>query len=227
MLPVADRTIKSRLELGFTAVMAVCSVIVAVGAMRHPGKTPPRSTEPVAVSNWKEFATGPQRFGAAGGRIVITQFSDFQCPYCRRLRYALDTVLARNPDVEVVFRNLPIDRIHPHARTAAIAGICAAREGRFREVHDALYAGHDSIGKRAWTAWAVDGGVSDTVAFARCLEESGPRETLAGDSVAARKLKVTGTPTVLVNEWRIRGAASVEAIESLIRRLRASSNRAG
>jgi protein-disulfide isomerase len=69
------------------------------------------------------------------------EFSDFHCPFCKKVQPTLTEVLSRYPDkVKLVYRAAPIDSLHPHAREAAGAVKCAHEQGRFWAYHDKLYA---------------------------------------------------------------------------------------
>jgi protein-disulfide isomerase len=217
-----SRLTRGSMETVFSGIIAACAVAMAVGYVGHLRKVGSGGAgrqEPVRVKNWRDYAAGELRFGPANAPVTITQFSDFQCPFCRRFKYTLDTVLSLHPsDVAVVYRNLPIDRLHPHARGAAVAGVCAGRQGRFRQIHDAFYADPESLAAGDWMHWASEAGVPDLPAFAQCLAQAGPRDLLTADSLAAKKLRVTGTPTVLVNGWRINGPPTISVLEELIDR---------
>jgi protein-disulfide isomerase len=149
---------------------------------------------------------------------VITEFSDFQCPYCRRLKAALDTIMGRYPnDVAVIYRHFPLTKLHPYASPAAYASVCAAQQGRFQGFYDVVFARQDSLGKLPWTAMAARAGVRDTVAFSRCLADSASVQAIAVDRQAGDQLKVRGTPTVLVDKWRVPGTPTTAILDSIVR----------
>jgi len=75
----------------------------------------------------------------------VLEFGDFECPYCGQAEPTIETVLQNNPDVRLVFKNFPLEDIHPHALPAAIAAECALDQGRFWEMHDAIYANQAAI----------------------------------------------------------------------------------
>jgi protein-disulfide isomerase len=205
------------LDTVFTAVMAASCVVATIAIVRKPKPPPPPSSEPVAVADWKSYTTRGERTGAPAAKVIITEFSDFQCPYCRRLKATLDTVLARHPtDVTVLYRHFPLPQLHQHATAAAYAAVCAGQQDRFKEYHDLLYQRQDSIGKLRWTVLAKRAGIPDTTAFARCLADPITIAAVDSDIEAAKRLKAKGTPTVLVNGWRLQSALTVKAIEDLI-----------
>src|SRR5262249_4034811 len=90
-------------------------------------------------------ATGPAR-GQAQAPVTIIEFADFQCPYCQQAEEVLRTVMANHGDaVRLVFRNLPLSNVHPNATIAAIAGVCADRQGKFWDMHDAMFTDQKAL----------------------------------------------------------------------------------
>ncbi len=119
--------------------------------------------------------------------------------------------------LRIQYRHVPIDAIHPHARSAAIASECANEQGKFEAYHDRLFSAQDSIGKIEWQELAEQVGVPDLDKFTLCIDSRATAEArIKKDSVAAARLGVAGTPNVLVNEWRVEGAPSLEVLRKLI-----------
>ncbi len=114
-------------------------------------------------------------------------------------------------------RNLPITSIHPFAKPAAIAGICAAEQGAFAGFYAAVFEHQDSIGNLSWPEVAAAAGASDSAAFARCFQDGSALAILRADSIAAEGLKVSGTPTLLVEGTLISGAIPADSIIAILR----------
>jgi protein-disulfide isomerase len=106
--------------------------------------------------------------------------------------------------------------MHPYARPAAIAAECAAAQGRFREYHDYLFQHQDSLGSLDWVRVAGTIPVRDTATFRRCLTGATAADQLRIDSSAAKRLNVTGTPTVMVNGWLLVGTPTAAELETAI-----------
>ncbi|WP_322795186.1 DsbA family protein [Tepidiforma sp.] len=83
--------------------------------------------------------------GNPNARVVIAEFSDFQCPFCRRWNETtLGEVRKRlGDDLALAFLHFPITQIHPNAGNASLLAICAGRQGKFWEMHDLLFARQD------------------------------------------------------------------------------------
>jgi protein-disulfide isomerase len=103
---------------------------------------------PANVEDWQELVRNHNAAqGKADASIVMIEFSDFQCPFCKK--YSEGTrreIVARyGSDVRMIFKHLPLTNIHPQAMTAAIAAQCAQRQGKFWEVHDRFFAQPDAL----------------------------------------------------------------------------------
>ena len=184
----------------------------------YPRQATPAGLQATQEKKWRDYAVGPMRIGPAATPITVTEFSDFECPVCLRFSRALDSMRARYPGaINVVYRNYPLNELHPQARAAALAATCAAQQGSFEAYHDYLFTHQDSLKYLDWTKVAESVGVADTSAFATCLMSPSTREELARDSVAAAALDIPGTPLVLVNEWLFRGAPSLALLEKTVK----------
>ena len=199
-------------------VVATCALattsLAAYRTFRPAAPTPP----PVAVkvSDWRRFGSVGHRLGPTNAPVTIVEFSDFECSFCKTAAKTLNAARAKYGDeVAVVYRHFPLERIHPVARAAAVASECAAKQGMFEAVHDALFA-EDSLTDRSLIAVALRAGVSDTAAFKSCLEDPSAAAIVDRDVLDAKKLRVSGTPTVLVNQYRITMGASPPLVDSLI-----------
>jgi len=148
--------------------------------------------------------------GPDSAPVTIVEFSDFQCPFCAKALPVLDSVRAKYPrDVKIVYRHLPLETLHPHAWTAALASECAGDQGRFQQYHDILFRVQDSIGRIDWGVLANRAGVSDTEAFALCLKKERHTNAIERDVLVARGLGLRGTPVFVIGEELVEGAPSV------------------
>lgn len=209
-------------------VLSVCALVVTLALVRRElgwSGTPVVTTRET-VREWRKFADARNVIGPADAPVTIVEFSDFQCPFCARLHGTLSAVRKRYPaEVRIVYRHLPLDNIHPHARKAAFGAECARRQGRFVQWHDGLYELQDSIGRASWDWFARRAGIEDSSAFHRCLDEPGVADVVAQDVRAAAELRAQGTPTVLVNEQLVRMAPDSALLDSLIANALAASAR--
>jgi protein-disulfide isomerase len=206
-----------------TGILALCAVTVTGLLIRREFRPPVAQAAAPPVQNvdhWREYGSAGERTGPAQAPVTIVEFADFQCPFCRQSAQQVSDLLDSMPGKVVhVYRHYPLTGIHPHAMMAAVAAECSARQGKFRAMHDRLFAEQDSIGKRSWTLIAADAGVPDTGSFGQCLRDSAavtPR--IRADIAAGSKLGVTGTPVLLVNEKLVIGLPGGQQLHELVDR---------
>jgi protein-disulfide isomerase len=159
---------------------------------------------------------GYPSIGPKDAKIVIVEFSDFECPYCRRhFQQTYRALLDAYPDqIRYVFRNLPLTSIHAEALPAAIAARCANEQARFWEYHDKLFSS-DVLGQEVYVQYAADLGL-DATAFRACLASGGQDAFIQADRDYAVSIGVRSTPTFYINGIQLVGAQSLAAFQSII-----------
>ena len=158
---------------------------------------------------------GPTR-GPADAPITIVEFSDYQCPFCRRAEPTLQQVLSRyEGKVRFVFRHFPLDRIHPQARGASEAAACADQQGKFWPFHEQLFADNAKLDRAGLDALAEKTGL-DTAAFKLCLDERRTQALVEKDVEAGSAAGVSGTPAFFINGIPLRGALPAADFQRVI-----------
>jgi protein-disulfide isomerase len=167
--------------------------------------------DPLAETRAKLQIKDSPVLGDAKAPVKLVEFSDFECPVCRNLHDVLRGMLPKYPQVQLVFKDFPIEQLHPWARTAALAGRCAYQQDpkAFWKLYDLIYDGQDLISaENAWAKMNDFAGQTglDLTAFKSCL--AGPEAAAAVDASRAngQQIEVSSTPTVFVNGRRIVGA---------------------
>jgi len=164
-------------------------------------------------------AIGPSK-GPADARVTIVEFSDFECPFCSRALPVLKMIVDRYPDdVRLVYRHLPLERIHMRARPAAEASLCADEQGKFWAYHDVLFANAKALSDEDLKQYAQDLDL-DVAAWSQCREEGTTSVRVDADIEAAQAVGITGTPAFVVNGVLLSGSRPfqefVEVIEAAL-----------
>jgi protein-disulfide isomerase len=154
--------------------------------------------------------------GASEQKIVLMEFSDFQCPYCAKAHQTLKQFMARHQgQVTLVYKHLPLTAIHPQAMPAAKAAWAAGQQGKFWEFHDALFTQQDKLGEPLYVATAKALNL-DLKRFDQDRNSNAASAAIQKDVEMAEKLGVNGTPFVVMNGVPISGAAEIAELEALL-----------
>lgn len=150
--------------------------------------------------------------GAADGDVVLVEFFDYACGYCRRSNPDIERLLAEDDRLKVVWRELPV--LGPDSQTAAEASLAAARAGKFRAFHEKLFdlgRPNDANIAEAKQAVGIAGGASPEA-----------RAEIEKNYELARAVGASGTPTFVVGDQVLQGAVGYEALKEAIAKARAS-----
>ncbi len=167
----------------------------------------------VARGTRKPFSPAAPAFrvqGPADAKVVIVEFSDFECPACRYAEPPLRNLLKLyDGKVRLVFKHYPLERMHRFARAGAIAAECAGRQGKFWEYHHELYdrqeewTGEKSEAKLASYAKKIK---LDEAAWLACRKEPSADAAVTADLKDGENAWVGSTPTFFINGKRFVGA---------------------
>ncbi len=150
--------------------------------------------------------------GNPNGKVTLVEFTDFACTYCRQSVKALEGLIARNPDLRVVVRELPI--IAPESAPAARMALAAAAQGKYAAYHQRMFEGprptEESIASAAGAA-GLDMAAARTFAARSDVEDE-----LKRNLDMARQLGVNGTPAWVIGERMIHGAVPAQELQSAI-----------
>jgi protein-disulfide isomerase len=151
--------------------------------------------------------------GRRDAPVTIVEFSDYECPFCRQFVTAtLPTLKSTYVDagkVRWVFRDFPLEQLHPHARKAAEAAHCAGEQGKYWEMHDVLFSNQQALAADQLPGYAGRLGL-DAARFTACLDSGKYADAIQqnlGDGAAAG---VRGTPSFVIGRTRPDG--SVEGL---------------
>ena len=150
--------------------------------------------------------------GAADGDVVLVEFFDYACGYCRKSNADIERLLAEDPKLKVVWREWPV--LGPDSEAAARASLAAAQAGRFKPFYDRLFAAGRPTPETLAEARSAVGLAADLPAAAADQE-------LAKNFRLAQALEATGTPTFVVGDRILQGAVGYEALRDAVKEARA------
>jgi protein-disulfide isomerase len=176
------------------------------------GELSDMTKDPLAEARTKIQMNDAPSLGDAKAPVTLVEYSDFECPVCRNLHDALRGMLPTYAGkIRVVFKDFPIEQIHPWARTAAIAGRCAYQQDpkAFWKMYDLIYDNQELISAaNAWTKMTDYAGQTGLNAdtFKSCMASPAAGEAVNASRANGQLLEVGSTPTIFVNGRRIVGA---------------------
>ena len=142
--------------------------------------------------------------GPSNAAVTVVEFSDFQCPHCLLLYKSLKTIEPKYPQIRIVYKDFPINQLHPWAETAAIGARCAYMQSpdAFWKVHDQIFDNQDVIStENVWeklVAYATQAGLNAET-FKTCMSSSEAKQAVEANRQDGIALSVTSTPSIFVN----------------------------
>lgn len=217
--PSPKRNLVLSLLSGFLLLL-VGFVLGALIGYRWGSTSSARQVLPTPTPRFVRYKIPTEGFPSLGPKdapIVIVEFSDFQCPYCKRFhQQTFEALMAAYPGkIRFVYRNLPLTTIHPEALPAAEASLCAHEQGAFWPYHDRLFQGE--LGEAAYLRYAQELNL-DVKRFQQCLQERRYRDFVEKDMEFAINLGVRSTPTFFINGIALVGAQPLEVFQDVIDR---------
>ncbi len=166
---------------------------------------------------------GQPSLGTVGAPVVLSLYTDYQCPYCKDQAKALRANLIQTfpKQVRLFVHDFPLEQIHPWARAAAVAGRCVALQGEdnYWKFHDWVFDQQQLLKQETFRpvlmGWGPQNGI-DGLQLARCLDEKVTDELVAKDIEEAKKLGVNSTPTIFVNGRKLAGSVNWEQLKKII-----------
>jgi protein-disulfide isomerase len=154
--------------------------------------------------------------GSQAQTIVLAEFSDFQCPFCKAAHQAVKEFMGQyGNEVTLTYKFFPIAQIHPQAEPAAYAAWAASQQGKFWQFYDGLFDAQDRLGEELYTSLAQSQGLN-MAKFDRDRRSAAAKEAVAKDLELGRSLGVTGTPSYLFNGRFFSGAPSAKDLAQVL-----------
>jgi len=184
---------------------------------------PPTPPAPAKVS-----LDDDEVMGSAEATVAIIEFSDFQCPFCSRFHAQtfpkIKETYIDTGKVQYIFRDFPLMQIHPLARVASVAANCGGRQGKYWEMHHALFENQKRLGPELYKELAQNLSL-DLAKFEACLQDPAEEQEVDKDLAYGQSVGVRGTPHYflgrieggdLVDVKRVNGAQAYPAFASIL-----------
>lgn len=217
----------------------LAGVLIAGAVIYSNSSTAPGSKNTVTIGQEVDSAGGSKPevgdlpdddpfLGSPDAPVTLVEFSDFQCPFCRKLfREVLPQIeekYIKTGKVRFVYRDFPLTSIHDMAQKYAEAGECADEQGKFWQMHDKIFEEQEKRGGNTvfdYTVadvklWAREIGLGDGVQFDQCLDSGKYQSEVEKDLADGQASGVEGTPATFVNGRLIAGAVPFAKFEAVI-----------
>lgn len=211
---------KSSLMTGLVVVLAILLVVslltggfsgntsgnVVAPSNPSAGNNQPNNLPPI---NMEALVDDDATRGDSNAPVTIVEFSDYECPFCARFYSETEGLIQSNyidtGKVKFVYRDFPLNSIHPQAQKAAEAAECAGEQGKYWEMHEKLFTQGVSGGVASFKQYAADIGL-DTGEFNSCLDSGRMAGEVAKDLRDGQGAGITGTPGFIINGKLVSGA---------------------
>ncbi len=176
--------------------------------------TTPPPGEPVDPALYAKVTADPARSrGPANAPVTIYAYTDFGCRFCGKVLGTIDQLLDEHPGkVRLVMKTFPLTKFGP---LAAEAGLAAADQGKFWELHDLMIANQDDLSRTALLAYAKQAGL-DVGKLGTALDQHTFRAEVDAEKEEAIGMGIHGTPAFVINGRRVVGAMPIETFRAVI-----------
>lgn len=211
-------TVKSAADLA----LIVCAIVVTGGTASRWLLAEKPIGAMHKISDWKKELTFPRTVGPTESRYRLVVWTDYQCPACKQFERELArTKKLLGDSLSIVYRYFPLEA-HPLAFKAAVMAECAAKRGRFEQMHQALFSTTLAGASIPVDSLATVAAISDSAAFKGCLSDTTVTAVVEADVARGRALGLTGTPSLQIGDKLGLGGMSSEELVPLLRKAKRS-----
>jgi protein-disulfide isomerase len=156
--------------------------------------------------------------GAPDKKILLVEFSDFQCPYCSQAHKTIKQFMTKHQDeVTLVYKHFPISNIHPEALPAAKAAFAAGQQGKFWQYHDALFTQQNKLSEQFYLETAQNLNL-DLEKFNS--DRNNAEKAITEDLILGESVGISGTPFFVMNGATFSGAVQLSDVEDVLARVK-------
>jgi protein-disulfide isomerase len=185
--------------------------------MKTAGSAPPsRPTAEAGDETVHKVDPGaaPAR-GPKNAPVTVVLFSDFQCPFCKRVEPTIEQLEKEYPGkIRVVWKDFPLE-FHPNAKPAAMAARAAAEQGKFWEMHRKLFEGQPALDRPALEKYAEELGLNMSK-FKAALDSNRFTSGIESDTKEGQAVGVSGTPAAFINGRMLSGAQPIDSFKRIV-----------
>jgi protein-disulfide isomerase len=206
-----------RTPIASASKVAANEVPQATSASSNPQAQGAAQDAATKVTRYEVPVDDDPSLGPEAAAITFIEFSDYECPYCRKwYTEVFARLMASYPEqVRFVFRDFPLTSIHANAAPAANAANCAGEQGNYWDFHNKLFGMELGLSKDAYLQYASQLGL-DVKAFEECVTSERYKEEVQADFDFAANLGVRSTPTFFINGIAVVGAQPFEVFQEVI-----------
>jgi len=155
--------------------------------------------------------------GSKDAKVVIVEFSDFKCDYCRQQEKILEGIIREYKDkVKLIWKDLPESNVKSDSFRAAVAGRCAEAQNKFWDYHNLLFSNND-FSNNAFVGLAGKLNL-DQEAFRTCLQDNNMIRYIKDNISEADALQISGVPFIYVNDQEVFGQINQKDLKDIINR---------
>lgn len=155
--------------------------------------------------------------GNENGDVVLVEFFDYNCPYCRKSAGDVQKLLEEDPKLKVVYRDMPV--LGPESERFALASLSAAKQKKYQDFYKSVFSGQGGLGQERLIDSVRAAGL-DEKGVALALTSKEFQEEIEKNLQLARALGVNGTPSYIVGNEILSGAVGYEALKAAVERAR-------
>jgi len=212
----SDRVTRSAMVLTTLCTVMVTGLVVR-RELRPSAQNAPAAPRAISQSEWENLLSTGHRIGPQNAKLTIVEFGDFECPVCGSFARQIQIFRQKHPaEFALIYHHFPLD-YHAAAMPLAIASECAAKQGKFEVFYDSVFARQREMVLLRPNAIEQKVGL-DTLAFAQCSKDTTIEAQVRRDVEVARRIKVRGTPTVLISGKVYQRPVDAALLDSLLRK---------
>jgi Na+:H+ antiporter, NhaA family len=201
-------TKEAKILIGVAGAVLLGGVLLAIFANPQP-KDPGAPVDTNSLIRENNHMTGSK-----DAKVIMIEFADYQCPACAAAQPTLKQLIGEykdNPDFNFVFKNFPLDSIHPNARIAAEAAEAAGEQGKFWEMNDLLFTNQTQWAENPspidiFVGFAQQIGVPNIEQFRDSVQIRKFNEVISADVADGQSVGVNSTPTIFINGQKMDSA---------------------